>query len=118
MSRRSVASRVYVIDSDLDAMIEITHGSNHAEPPPGAGMQIIRDIEPYRAAGSDVASDGKRPMIGSRTRHREFLRDNGYREVGNEALGQEARPTLSKEERIHDIKRALGEYGSNLSNHR
>lgn len=114
MSRRSVASRVYVVDPDLDAMVEVTHGSNHAAPPPGAGMQIIRDIEPYRAVGSDVASDGKRPVIGSRTRHREYLTDNGYQEVGNEALGQERKPTLSKEERIYDIKRAMGEYGSHI----
>lgn len=110
MSRRSVASRVYIVDPDLDAMIEITHGSNHAEPPPGAGMQIIRDIAEYRTAASDVASGGKRVVIGSRSRHRTFLRDNGYVEIGNENPKQGEKPTLSRNERIEDIRRAMGDY--------
>lgn len=114
MSRRSVASRVYVIDPDLDNLVEITHGSNaYASPPPGTGMQIIRDIEPYRTVAADVASGGKRPVIGSRSRHRTFLRDNAYQEVGNENLGMDRRPEMSRDERIHDIRRAMGEFGSN-----
>lgn len=111
MTRRSIASRVYIVDPDL-GIVEVTHGSNsYDEPRPGAGMQIIRDIEPYRAAGSDVASDNKRPMIGSRSRHRTFLRDNGYVEVGNEPLGQDRAPEMSREERIYDIRRAMGDFG-------
>jgi len=47
------------------------------------GMQIIKDIEPYKAVAVDVAT-GKPPVIGSRSQHREFLRRNSYIEVGNE----------------------------------
>lgn len=101
--------RTYIYDPDLDAMIQIRgDGSNHVDPPPGAGMHIIRDIEPYRTAASDVASDNKRPVIGSRSRHREFLRDNGYVEVGNEKPISGKLETLSREDRIADIKRAAG----------
>lgn len=46
------------------------------------GPQIIKDVEPYRAVATDV--DGKRPVIGGRRQHREFLQRNGYREVGND----------------------------------
>lgn len=48
------------------------------------GPQIIKDIEGYRTAAGDIASGGKRIHIGSRSRHREFLRDNRYVEVGND----------------------------------
>ena len=106
--------RTYVYDKFLDAMIMIRGpGVNHPEEVP-AGIQIIRDIEPYRTAASDVASDGKRPVIGSRSRHRTFLSDNGYVEVGNERPISGERPALSREERIYDIRRAMGDFGSNL----
>lgn len=45
--------------------------------------QIVRDIEPYRAVATDVAT-GTAPVIRSRREHREFLRRNGYSEVGTE----------------------------------
>lgn len=102
----------YVYDSDLDAMVQIRGpGSNHPVEIPGSGMQIIRDIEPYRTAASDVASDGKRPMIGSRSRHRTFLRDNGYVETGNEAPISGQREGLGKSDRINDLRRAMGDFG-------
>lgn len=103
----------YVYDPDLDAMIMIRGpGTNHPDAPP-SGVQIIRDIEPYRTAASDVASDGKRPVIGSRARQRAFLRDNNYIEVGNEAPMSGPRPQMSQPERVEDIRRAMGDYGSN-----
>lgn len=49
----------------------------------GGSIQIIKDIEPYKTAASDI--DGKRKVIGSRSEHRSFLRRNGYVEVGNDA---------------------------------
>ena len=58
-------------------------GDNYFEPKP-AGPQIMRDIEGYKTVAGDIANDGKRIHIGSRSRHREFLRDNGYVEVGND----------------------------------
>ena len=50
------------------------------------GTQIIRDIDPYQAVGGDVASGGKPPKIGGRRQHREYLKRNGYVEVGNEVM--------------------------------
>ncbi len=50
------------------------------------GPQIIKDIEPYQAVGGDVAIGGKIPKIGGRRQHREYLKRNGYVEVGNEPL--------------------------------
>jgi hypothetical protein len=100
--------RRYVYDRELEAMVEIGDGTNHPDAPPAAGLQIIRDIEPYRTAASDVASDNKRPVIGSRSRHRTFLQDNGYFEVGNEIPKRGEKPTLSQADRVADIKRAMG----------
>lgn len=48
------------------------------------GVQIIKDIEPYQAMGADVASGGKAPKIMGRRQHREYLKNNGYSEVGTE----------------------------------
>jgi hypothetical protein len=99
--------RTYVYDADADAMIQVRGpGSNYYEPQ--SGLQIIRDIDPYRAAGSDIAADNKRPMIGGRRQHREFLRRNNYIEVGNEIPISGERPTLSKAERVADIRKAMG----------
>lgn len=50
-------------------------------------IQIIKDIEPYKAIATDCAT-GKRPNIGSRSTHREFLKRNGYVEMGNEPVKQ------------------------------
>jgi len=102
-------------DKDMDCFFEIRDGANYFEDKPPAPT-IIGDLPPYRAAGSDIACDGKRPMIDGRREHREFLARNGYVEVGNERA-----PTLSdspssreaQHQRVEDIKRAMGEYGSN-----
>lgn len=50
-----------------------------------SGIQIIKDIEPYKAVAVDSRT-GKVPKIGSRREHREFLRANNYVEVGNEPI--------------------------------
>lgn len=55
-----------------------------------SGLQIIKDIEPYQAVGGDVALGGKLPKIGGRRQHREYLKRNGYIEVGNERRPQQA----------------------------
>lgn len=102
--------RRFVYDSDLDAMIEIGAGTNHPDLEP-SGLQIIRDIDPYRPVASDVAAGGKRPVIGGRRQHREFLRRNAYVEVGNEVPRRPADPShgMSQAERVADIKRAMGD---------
>jgi hypothetical protein len=104
--------RTYIFDPDLDAMIEITAGSNHPDAPP-SGIQIIRDIEPYRTAGSDIAHDNKRIVVGSRSEHRDFLRRNNYVEVGNEHGPNTTLPVRRAGDAVNDIRRALGDFGSN-----
>jgi len=49
----------------------------------GSSPQIIKDIEPYQAVATDIAT-GTAPVIRSRREHQEFLRRNRYVEVGNE----------------------------------
>ena len=45
-----------------------------------SGIQVIPDIQPYKAVAGDMA--GK--YITSRSHHREYLKRNGFVEVGNE----------------------------------
>lgn len=103
--------RTYIYDAQLDAMVMIRGpGTNHPDDPEHR-MHIIRDIDPYRTAAADVGADGKRVVIESRSRHREFLARNGYVELGNETPISGRRETLSREERVHDIRRAMGDFG-------
>jgi hypothetical protein len=104
-------------DKDLGCIVEIHDRANYFEEQP-KGPAIISDIEPYRAVASDVACGGKRPVIGGRRQHREFLQRNGYVEVGNE------RPVVpgftppsrrqDQADRINDLRRAMGDFGSNV----
>lgn len=102
----------YIYDRDMGCLVEVGELSNR-EPPPKMGPPtgIIRDIEPYRTVAADVAAGDKRVWIGGRRQHREFLRRNGYAEVGNDSsLTQPRRPVvLSKEQRVRDIQRAIHE---------
>lgn len=50
------------------------------EAPAKSGLFVIPDIEPYKAVAGDMA--GK--WITGRKQHREFLKRNGFQEVGNE----------------------------------
>lgn len=103
--------RTWCYDADLDAMVQIRGpGTNHYDEP-RSGLQIIRDIEPYRPVAADVACGDKRPVIGGRRQHREFLQRNAYIEVGNEKPVSGERPSLSRAERINDIRRAMGDFG-------
>ena len=70
-----------------------------------AGPQIMSDIAPYRTAATDVAT-GQRAVIGGRRQHREFLRRNGYVEIGNDYVPPK-REELGHTERIADIRRVL-----------
>jgi hypothetical protein len=71
----------------------------------GAAPMVISDLDPYRAAAADKHT-GKRPVIGGRRQHREFLARNGYVEVGND-FSVPAREQMSQADRIADIKRAI-----------
>lgn len=107
----------YRYDKDLDMLYEVGGDrSNYFEEDKPKGPALIRDIEGYRAMGADVASQGKRPWIGSRSEHRDYLRRNGYVETGNETPKvYDDRPSRREAQRdlVDDIKRARGEYGSN-----
>jgi hypothetical protein len=101
-------------DRDLDRLVEIHERSNYFEA--SSGPAVISDIEPYRAMGADVACGGKRPMIQSRSDHRDYLSRNGYVEVGNEKPMAPLHGPSEREmqaARVDDIKRASGEHGSN-----
>lgn len=74
----------------------------------GAGLQVIRDIDPYKSAAADKAT-GKREVIGGRRQHREFLRRNGYVELGNEMPRTERRVGPAPGDIAREIKRVLGE---------
>lgn len=103
--------RTYVYDPDLDALVEITRTNRPPEPKRGDGMQIIRDIEPYRAIAADT--DGTlRPLIKGRRQHREFIRRNNYTEVGNDVPTRTPQYILDRQHQasvIASLKRALGE---------
>lgn len=97
----------WIWDRELQCLVQIGEGSNRETPAPsGKSAYVIGDIAPYRAAGSDIAAGGKRPVIGGRRQHREFLKRNGYVEVGNERRMPE-RVELPRGERVADIKRAI-----------
>ena len=78
----------------------------HAQYQQPSGIQIIKDIDPYKAVAVDVAT-GKRPVIAGRRQHKEFLKRNGYVEVGNEKMTprKPELDTVSKAE----IKRVMDE---------
>jgi len=48
---------------------------------------VAPDIGPYQAVAVDVAT-GCAPVINSRSAHRDFLKRNGYTEVGTESVGR------------------------------
>ena len=105
----------YRYDKDLGHTYEVPESPNYFEE--SKGPAIISDIEPYRAIASDIACGGKRPIIGGRRQHREFLRRNGYVEVGNEtprAPSNAPLPREQREARVNDIRRAMGDFGSNV----
>lgn len=87
---------------------------------PCSGAQMFRrvvapmvtpDIGPYQAVAIDVAT-GKPPVITSRSAHRDFLKRNGYTEVGNEKIGRkpgEVRGDFNlRRELTHATREVLG----------
>lgn len=72
-----------------------------------AAPMVISDIDPYRATAADKVS-GKRPVIGGRRQHREFLSSNGYRELGND-VPRPQRQEMSQADRVSDIRRSMGD---------
>jgi hypothetical protein len=75
--------------------------------------QIVRDIEPYRAVAVDIAT-GKAPIIGGRRSHKEFLRRNGYVEVGNDPIRPAGMPGDKLDSPKREIVKAYKEATGNL----
>lgn len=70
----------------------------------GQGIQVIKDIEPYKA----VAVDGR--VISGRRQHREMLRNNDLIEVGDQAPREMPPPPPNRVDLklVETIKRAMG----------
>jgi len=75
------------------------------------GLQIIKDIEPYKAVAGDIALKGKRPVIASRQAHKEFLKRNRYVEVGNEPV-RSKNPDYGPEVSGREIKNVVDQLRS------
>jgi putative FmdB family regulatory protein len=75
-----------------------------------AAPRVIRDIEPYQAMGMDVAT-GKAPMITGRSEHREYLKRNGYVEVGNDRPKSLPSPDPDRNEIARQVKTVMDEKG-------
>lgn len=71
---------------------------------PGRGLQVIKDIEPYRAIGVDNR------IVGGRRQHKEMLRAHGLIEMGTEAPTSPPRQPENRVDYglVQEIKRAMG----------
>ena len=71
----------------------------------GQALTIIKDIEPYK----NVID---RKVIGGRRQHREFLREHGVVEAGNEPVKAQRRPMPdNKQGRAEALKRSWEQLG-------
>jgi len=93
---------------DLDEPWPMACYGHYGSRPCAASIQIIKDIEPYKAVAVDNRT-GKVPVVKSRREHREFLKANRYVEVGNEPLRplrefevQDSRADIARS--IHQMK--------------
>ena len=81
----------------------------HLAPPRmyrGAGLQVIKDIEPFQ----NIAVDGK--VIGGRRQRRDMIRAHNLIEVGNEPpVNRKQLPEWSTREFANDIKQAYRDHG-------
>ena len=68
--------------------------------PPKAGYYIQGDLEPYQAVTGDI--------IQGRRQHREFMRNNGYVEVGNEKI---QRKHVEPPQAHEAVREAMGKAG-------
>jgi hypothetical protein len=68
-------------------------------------VHIIKDISPYRAVAIDKDT-GNVPVITSRSAHRDFLRRNGYEEIGNEVPRPAGKPGDKLDSPIDDVVKA------------
>lgn len=72
--------------------------------PAGRGLQVIKDIEPYR----NIAVDNK--VVGGRRQHRDMLRAHGLVEMGTDAPTKVPRAPENRVDRglVQELKRVMG----------
>lgn len=73
--------------------------------------RIINDIQPYQAMAIDKET-GKAPYITSKSQHRDFLKKNGYVEIGNDLKAPKERTEIrgdfnNKKELVDATQKAL-----------
>lgn len=103
----------YRYDKDLDAIVEIRDRSNFFDDRP-KGPAIISDDIGAGVNGLRHMATGR--YHDSKSSFRADTRASGCIETGNDAPRvYDDRPSARQmqEQRVHDIKRAMGEYGSN-----
>ena len=83
----------------------------HYSPKGAPSGQIIKDIDPYRTVAADKET-GKRANVGSRSEHREFLKRNGYIEVGNELNNAKPKPQQIQTVTGREIRQAIDQLRS------
>lgn len=76
-------------------------------PSKGRGIQVIKDIEPYRAIGIDNS------IVSGRKQHRDLLRAHGCIEVGNENIAKLRQPPKEGRDMglVNEIRRSMGAIG-------
>lgn len=72
--------------------------------------RVMSDIAEYRAAAADKET-GEKPMITSRSQHREFLKRNNYVELGNDMPAPPKAIEPNRHEIGRQIKRVMDEKG-------
>lgn len=88
----------FIYDKDLGCMVEITAGSNRAEPEKLVGASnLMRDLDNYNAVG--IQDPHKPPghtliITKGRRQHRDELRARGLMEVGNEKGSYADKPKM------------------------
>lgn len=97
--------RGYTSSTMLTSVNKEWEARETATPQKGVAVQIIKDLEPYIPAAAEK-HNGSKPIIGGRRQHKEFLRRNGYVEVGNSFVKPQ-REYLSTNDRISDIRQAM-----------
>lgn len=87
----------------IDGIVTVDRQSYGRE----ASYYVMPDIQAYQAMGGDVAMGGKAPVIQSRSQHRQYLKRNGYIEVGNEPMREQQRNNYNPEEVKREIAKHL-----------
>lgn len=90
----------YVWDKKAGELVRVDDSYQPRRRTKGDGLQIIKDIEPFR----NVAIDGK--PITSRRQKKDMMRAYGLEEIGNERPGPR-QPVMDDRTREHRVAEAV-----------